>query len=105
MPCQRCGARQGDPTRGPSPWKRAVSAGEQILVCPTCQQTAGWQAGLDHCPACDSLRLSKTLGVLRCSACGWTGEVATSRVAASSADERLAADVRAALDRVLGEGQ
>jgi hypothetical protein len=104
MPCQRCGARQGDPARGPSPWKRAVSAGEQVLVCPTCQQDAGWQAALDHCPECDSSRLSKTLGVLRCSACGWTGEVATSAAGAATRDEQLAADVSAALDRVLGQG-
>jgi hypothetical protein len=105
MPCQRCGARQGDPTRGPSPWKRAVSAGEQILVCPTCQQDAGWHTGLDHCPGCDSLRLSKTLGVLRCSACGWTGDAAGGGTGVPDPDERLAAEVRAALDRVLGEAQ
>jgi hypothetical protein len=100
MPCQRCGARQGDPSRGPSAWKRAVSAGEQVLVCPLCQQDAGWQSGLDHCPACDGIRLSKTLGVLRCSACGWTGEAAQQPGPAVAADEKLADDVRAALGRV-----
>ena len=105
MPCQRCGARQGDPARGPSPWKRAVSSGEQVLVCPTCQQDADWQEGLDHCPSCDGLRLSKTLGVLRCSACGWTGEAAAGAPGVPDPDERLAAEVRAALGRVLGEAQ
>src|ERR1700712_1666436 len=104
MPCQRCGARQGDPSRGPSSWKRAVAAGEQVLVCPTCQQDAGWQAGMDRCPACDGVRLSKTLGVLRCSACAWSptvsGEASAPVGSLSAADEKLADEVRAALGRV-----
>jgi hypothetical protein len=100
MPCQRCGARQGDPSRGPSRWQRAVSGGEQVLVCPTCQQDAGWQAGMDRCPACEGVRLSKTLGVLRCSDCGWSGEAAAPAGRVGSSDEKLADDVRAALGRV-----
>jgi hypothetical protein len=104
MSCQRCGARQGDPAGGPSPWKRAVSGGEQVLICPACQQDAGWQSGLDRCPECDGLRLSKTLGVLRCSGCGWSREAAALPPATGSAsDELLAAEVRAALGRVFGE--
>jgi hypothetical protein len=110
MPCQRCGARQGDPSRGPSAWRRAVTGGEQVLMCPTCQQDAGWQDGMDHCPACDGVRLSKTLGVLRCSGCGWSAEASVREsltIRASpppeslpAADEKLANEVRAALGRV-----
>ncbi len=101
MPCHRCGARQDDPARGPSPWKRAVSGGAQVLVCPTCQQAAGWEADLDRCPACGGVRLSKTLGVLRCSACGWADETADAPPPKPpAADSGLAADVSAALDRV-----
>jgi hypothetical protein len=101
MACHRCGARQGDPQRGPSPWARAVSQGEQILVCPVCQQDADWRADLQRCPACDGVRLSKTLGVLRCSACGWSGESGEPAADRASTDDKLADDVSAALDRVL----
>jgi hypothetical protein len=100
MPCQRCGARQGDPSRGPSRWERAVAAGEQVLVCPTCQQDAGWQSGMDRCPMCDGVRLSKTLGVLRCSTCSWVGEASSPPEPAAASDEKLADEVRAALGRV-----
>jgi hypothetical protein len=102
MPCQCCGARQGDPSRGPSAWQRAVSAGAQVLVCPTCQQGRGWQDGLDRCPSCDGIRLSKTLGMLRCSGCGWVGEAAAEAHPPTAADQALAAEVRAALGRVFG---
>jgi hypothetical protein len=105
MPCQRCGARQGDPSRGPSAWRRAVSSGEQILVCPTCQQDAGWQAGMDRCPDCEGVRLSKTLGVLRCGACGWSGMAPHSPEPLSPADETLADEVREALGRVFHSPQ
>jgi predicted amidophosphoribosyltransferase len=101
MPCQRCGARQGDPSRGPSAWRRAVSSGVQVLICPTCQQDAGWESGMDRCPTCESRRLSKTLGVLRCSHCGWSGEAPPNPQQLSAADEKLAEEVRAALGRVL----
>src|ERR1700712_2478393 len=100
MPCQRCGARQGDPSRGPSSWKRAVAAGEQVLVCPTCQQDAGWQTGMDRCPSCDGVRLSKTLGVLRCSGCGWAAEASEPPEPFAVADDKLADEVSAALGRV-----
>jgi hypothetical protein len=105
MPCQRCGARQGDPSRGPSAWRRAVSSGEQVLICPTCQQDAGWQAGMDRCPACDGVRLSKTLGVLRCSTCSWSASMTMGASyppePLSPADATLADEVSAALGRVL----
>ncbi|HEX4429213.1 MAG TPA: hypothetical protein VHZ96_08095 [Frankiaceae bacterium] len=80
--------------------------GEQVLVCPDCQRKSGWQEGFDRCPECDGLRLSKALGVVRCSACGWSGELPV--VAGSPAgpadlagDDALASQVKAALDRVL----
>jgi hypothetical protein len=102
MACIRCAARQDDPARGPSPWKRGVLGGEQVLVCPVCQRQSGWQAGFDRCPECDGVRLSKALGVVRCSACGWAGELPASNSALELAgDEELATQVRAALDRVL----
>ena len=42
MPCLLCGARQTDPVRGASPWKRGVKGGEQVLVCPDCQTHGDW---------------------------------------------------------------
>jgi uncharacterized Zn finger protein (UPF0148 family) len=84
-----------------------VLRGEQVLACPECQRDPAWVADLDHCPNCDSVRLSKALGVVRCSACGWSGELGESAepvaaaAPAASGDDRLAADVQAALDRVL----
>jgi len=103
MACFRCGARQDDPVRGPSPWKRAVASGEQVLVCPECQRDPEWQASVERCPECDGVRLSKSLGVVRCSACGWTGEAdaAPAAAAAEPGDGQLADEVKAALDRVL----
>jgi ribosomal protein L37AE/L43A len=97
----RCGARQDDPARGPSPWKRGVLGGEQVLVCPDCQRQSGWQSGLDHCPECDGIRLSKALGIVRCSACGWSGELPAAATPPAAGDAGLADDVQAALDRVL----
>ncbi len=102
MACFRCGARQDDPARGPSPWKRGVLGGEQVLVCPDCQRESGWQSGLDHCPECGGVRLSKALGIVRCSACGWSGDSPAGETpAAAAGDDRLATEVAAALDRVL----
>ena len=101
MACFRCGARQDDPARGPSPWKRGVLGGEQVLVCPDCQRQSGWQSALDRCPHCEGVRLSKALGVVTCSACGWSGELPAAAAAAASSDDALAADVQAALERVL----
>jgi uncharacterized Zn finger protein (UPF0148 family) len=82
-----------------------VRSGEQVLVCPECQRQPGWQSGLDRCPECDGVRLSKALGVVRCSACGWAGEVAEPAPERGgqerAGDERLATEVAAALERVL----
>ncbi len=102
MACVRCGTRQDDPGRGPSSWKRGVLGGEQVLVCPECQSRSQWQAGFDRCPECDGIRLSKALGVVRCSACGWSGELPAAAAPGDVAgDASLAGEVRAALDRVL----
>ncbi len=105
MACFLCGARQDDPARGPSPWKRGVLGGEQVLVCPDCQRRSGWQADFGHCPECDGVRLSKALGTVRCSACGWSGELPSSPAAppapTAPSDDLLAAQVRDALKRVL----
>jgi hypothetical protein len=73
-----------------------------VLVCPQCQRDSGWQTGLDRCPECDSVRLSKALGVVRCSACRWSGELPAAEASGVvAADGVLAGEVRAALDRVL----
>jgi hypothetical protein len=101
MSCFRCGARQDDPQRGPSPWKRGVLGGEQVLICPDCQLRPDWQSELDRCPECDGIRLSKALGIVRCSACGWSGELPAAPPPPAPGDGRLADEVQAALDRVL----
>jgi hypothetical protein len=110
MGCLRCGRRQVDPDSGPSAWRRAVVAGEQVLVCPDCQ-VEGWTEGLDRCRTCGSTVLLKRLGEVSCRACGATGAAAggsgrpTTSSAPSAAREALADDVAAALDRVLrGQG-
>ena len=102
MPCDRCGARQVDPPRGPSLWKRGVRGGRQVLVCPECQGTSDWSAELDHCPACSSAALVRMLGATHCRACGSTVDSAPDpAVAPSVPDEALRDEVQAALDRVL----
>ena len=118
MGCHVCGRRQVDPESGPSAWRRAVVAGEQVLVCPECQ-VDGWTDGLDRCRACGSTALVKRLGEVTCRGCGASGERArsatsTEAIAAAPARrsgagdagrdasrEQLAADVEAALERVL----
>jgi succinate dehydrogenase/fumarate reductase flavoprotein subunit len=106
MGCHTCGRRQVDPVTGPSTWRRAVVAGEQVLLCPDCQGE-GWTDGLDRCRACASTVLVKRLGEISCRSCGATGEAAgggaapTATPAPSAAREALADDVAAALDRVL----
>jgi hypothetical protein len=113
MGCLRCGRRQVDPDSGPSTWRRAVVAGEQVLVCPDCQ-VEGWTDGLDRCRACGSAALVKRLGEVSCRACGASGGAVSGPAAGerpvaspvtSEARAALAEDVAAALDRVLrGEG-
>jgi ribosomal protein L37AE/L43A len=97
-----------DPDSGPSTWRRAVVAGEQVLVCPECQ-TEGWTGGLDRCASCGSTSLVKRLGDLTCRQCGHVGTSVAAGATDSARDsgtarEELAADVAAALDRLLGRG-
>jgi hypothetical protein len=96
MPCYRCGARQTDPGKGPSPWKRGVVRDEQVLVCPDCQSTHDWVADLDRCESCGSTMLLRALGETRCRSCSHTKQA---HGAGSAADERLADEVAAALRR------
>jgi ribosomal protein L37AE/L43A len=91
-----------DPTRGPSRWTRIVAAGEQVLVCPDCQQRPGWDDDADRCPACGSTALTKALGSVRCRTCGAVREVAGAERSSPSAPSDLSAEVAAALDRIFG---
>lgn len=106
MPCFQCDARQTDPSRGDNPWERAVVRGEQILVCPICQQSMGWTHLLDRCARCGSTQLIKALGAIACRSCGlesWPDATAGSgqRIAIAEPASDLAAEVSAALERVL----
>jgi predicted amidophosphoribosyltransferase len=68
--CYRCGEIATDPGKGPSPWTRAVVAGEQVLVCPGCQHAyPAWIEDAESCPACGSKKLSKALGDRVCRTC------------------------------------
>jgi hypothetical protein len=100
MPCYRCGARQTDPGKGPSPWKRGVIADEQVLVCPDCQQRHDWVSDLDRCGSCGSTMLVRALGQTRCRRCEWTKEAR--RDEAGAGDGSLSLDVEAALRRRFG---
>src|SRR5690606_35442092 len=107
MPCFRCGARQTDPIRGASPWKRGVRADRQVLICPTCQRTTDWTAALDRCEACGSTVLICRLGEVACRACGHVREARPSEQPGgpgASDAPGLSEEVAAALDRVLGRG-
>jgi hypothetical protein len=70
MPCYHCGARQVDPVRGHSPWRRAVRDDQQVLVCPDCQAGTDWAAEVDKCPQCGGIRLVRRLGEVECRGCG-----------------------------------
>ncbi len=70
MPCYRCGARQVDPDRGESPWKRGVRRSRQVLICPGCQSAFDWTADLDRCSVCGSAHLVRRLGEVECRDCG-----------------------------------
>lgn len=116
MPCYRCGARQEDPARGESAWKRGVRADRQVLICPDCQASADWTSELDRCPVCASVRLVRRLGETECRECGTVGGSGggvaslTSRPAESgpetgAAASGLAAEVERALARVLGKNR
>jgi hypothetical protein len=103
MPCFKCGARQTDPVRGASPWKRGVRKDHQVLVCPDCQAVSDWAADLDHCAGCGSTTLICRLGEVECRACGHVRDAerdSEERGAASPAPG-LSEDVAQALARVL----
>jgi hypothetical protein len=115
MPCYRCGARQTDPVRGPSPWKRGVYSGAQILICPDCQEEGEWQSEVDRCPRCQSIELLRVLGETTCRTCGATLEASAPlvpeprqrgggggsfRQPAAGAPPGLSDEVAAALDRM-----
>ncbi|GLZ05866.1 hypothetical protein Acsp03_33320 [Actinomadura sp. NBRC 104412] len=110
MPCFRCGARQTDPVRGASPWKRGVRADRQVLICPDCQQVPETAAALDRCVACGSLALGCRLGEIECRDCGHTREAVRDegdegrpvdlvRSGAPPSDTGLSEEVAAALTR------
>lgn len=102
MPCYRCGARQTDPVRGASPWKRAVRHDEQVLVCPDCQKLPDWTSDLDQCSTCGSTVLVCRLGEIECRECH-----AVLSAGGRAHDQPpqdapgLSEEVAAALDRVL----
>lgn len=113
MPCYRCGTRQTDPARDGGGWRRGVRGDEQVLVCPDCQSTPAWDEELDRCHSCGSTALVRRLGRTVCSDCGRTWDPSRQARAAAStgpdavpppsgADDSLARDVAAAIDRVLG---
>ncbi|GAA0964553.1 hypothetical protein GCM10009555_001940 [Acrocarpospora macrocephala] len=99
MPCYRCGARQTDPVRGASPWKRGVRHEAQVLVCPDCQRAQ--DLDLDTCPTCASTALICRLGEVECRSCGLV-RLAQAPSPGSPDLSGLAAEVEAALNRVLG---
>ncbi|MFB4318015.1 hypothetical protein [Actinomadura sp. 21ATH] len=112
MPCFRCGARQTDPARGASPWRRGVRADRQVLICPRCQHAHDGAAALDRCAACGSAALICRLGEIECRDCGHTREAAPADAApgglvpsgAQQADSGLSEEVAAALTRFFRRG-
>jgi hypothetical protein len=74
LPCYRCGVRQTDPERGKSPWRRGVLRDELVLVCPACQESEDWTAGLESCSRCASVHLIRRLGQVECLDCGLVRE-------------------------------
>jgi hypothetical protein len=107
MPCYSCGARQSDPERGPSPWKRGVVREHLVLVCPACQGRAGWSAELQSCARCGSLHLIRRLDQVECLDCRLVRDALPDAAAEGgaragpAAAQALADEVASALDRVL----
>ncbi|SEG13904.1 hypothetical protein SAMN04489712_103359 [Thermomonospora echinospora] len=107
MPCFRCGARQTDPARGASPWKRGVRADRQVLICPGCQGAHDWTAGLDRCAGCGSASLICRLGEVECRSCGHVREARPPERPGdlvTSGAPGLSEEVAAAIGRVLKRG-
>ncbi|WP_066364604.1 hypothetical protein [Herbidospora mongoliensis] len=100
MPCYRCGARQTDPVRGASPWKRGVRAEAQVLICPACQRSHDLE--LDTCAACGATTLICRLGEIECRSCGHVRNAEENLSKEPPLPADLAAEVEAALSRVLG---
>ena len=106
MPCYRCGARQTDPARGASPWRRGVRADRQVLVCPGCQAVHDWTAELDRCADCGSSLLVCRLGEVECRDCGHVRAAdGVGEDHAAPAAPGLSEEVAEALDRVLRKGR
>jgi hypothetical protein len=99
MPCYNCGARQTDPVRGASPWKRGVRDETQVLICPDCQGMH--DLDLDTCGTCGSNSLICRLGEIECRGCGAV-RMARAEAFSPPASPDLSAEVEAALNRVLG---
>ena len=101
MPCYRCGARQTDPVRGPSPWKKAVRAGTMVLICPDCQREHAWTEDMDRCTSCGAANLVRALGETTCRTCGasFPDEVEADTGVTPSGAPGLSEDVSAALQR------
>ncbi|WP_157246248.1 hypothetical protein [Nonomuraea typhae] len=100
MPCYRCGARQTDPVRGASPWKRGVRDESQVLICPDCQRLH--DLDLDTCATCGSNALICRLGEVECRSCGSVRQARSAGLLTPEAPPGLSAEVEAALNRVLG---
>lgn len=100
MPCYRCGARQTDPVRGASPWRRGVRQEVQVLICPDCQRAH--DLDLDTCGSCGSTALICRLGEVECRSCGAVRAADASRPLVTSGAPGLSAEVEAAIERVLG---
>lgn len=100
MPCYRCGARQTDPVRGASPWKRGVRHEVQVLICPSCQGMP--DLDLDSCASCGSAALICRLGEIECRSCGAVRIARSRDLLVPTSAPGLAAEVEAALNRVLG---
>jgi len=97
--------READPVKGPSPWKRAVRGGAQVLVCPNCQSDPTWTDELDRCPHCGSWRLVRMIGQTSCRGCGQTLTRDAGPTTSAGVDRDragLAADVEAALSDLWG---
>lgn len=99
MPCYRCGARQTDPVRGASPWRRGVSREVQVLICPDCQRSH--DLDLDTCAGCGSTALICRLGEVECRSCGAVRQARDCRDLVTTVPG-LSDEVEAALNRVLG---
>jgi hypothetical protein len=105
MPCYSCGARQSDPERGPSPWKRGVVREHLVLVCPACQRRPGWSAELQSCARCESLHLIRRLDQVECLDCRLVRQAAPEDAAAEhSAPEGTATEGTASQDAAPADG-